>query len=65
MSWTQANYHFDKATEWAQDNCPSFRGVEVMDISDFSMTNDLLARFEFSDTEDAIMFRLAWSGFER
>lgn len=62
LTWDQALDHFDTAAEWAQDHCPSFRSHETQDISDFSMISDLQSWYEFGDAEDAIMFRLRWSG---
>lgn len=61
MSYDDAKQHFLKAHHWARKNCPSYRLHAVVEVADFSYTNDLIARYTFQDEKDVIMFQLKWS----
>lgn len=52
--------HFKAAATWASENCPSYQSYETVDVSDFSVTNDVVAEYVFTDAKDATMFRLRW-----
>ena len=53
--------HFSWIAAWAKENCPSYQSYETVDVSDFSVTNDVLAEYIFADARDATLFRLKWS----
>jgi hypothetical protein len=53
--------HFSWIAGWAKANCPSYVTYETIDVSDFSVTNDVLAEYTFVDERDATLFRLKWS----
>ena len=57
---TAARY-FRSAAAWAEENCESFDTYDVQDVSDFSVTNDLLCSYHFDDDRDAVVFRLRWA----
>ena len=52
--------HFANVADWAAENCPSYQSYETVDVSDFSVTNDVIAEYVFADARDATMFRLRW-----
>ena len=58
--YLEANDFYDM-DKWAQDNCASYIGYEVNDISDFSLVYDLIGIFEFREEKDAAWFSLKWS----
>lgn len=60
LTHNQAVDYYNDADKWAKANCPSYVGNEVVDVSDFSYTHDLLAQYKFKDEKDVIMFTLKW-----
>lgn len=52
--------HFKSIAYWATQNCASFITYEIVDVSDFSLVNDVVAEYVFSDAQDATLFRLKW-----
>lgn len=51
----------DDIIEWALDNCNSFDCQIKTDISDVSMSYDIVHDFYFSSESDAVWFKLRWS----
>jgi hypothetical protein len=51
---------FVRASEWAEEFCPSYAGSDEVDVSDFSGAHDTLAEYYFGDERDATLFRLRW-----
>lgn len=51
----------DEREEWALLNCMSFSHRVTTDVSDVSLSVDLLYDFFFDDEKDAVWFKLAWS----
>jgi hypothetical protein len=49
------------ADAWAQEHCKSYEGYEITDISDMSLTNDVVAEYVFADERDGTLFKLKWS----
>lgn len=45
---------------WAKEHCPSYQEFEMQDVSDVSLVYDLLARYDFEDEEDVVLFTLKW-----
>jgi hypothetical protein len=60
MDYETALKHFLDAANWARDNCPSFQGSEVVDVSDVSLAYDQIAEYVFTDVKDSNWFRLRW-----
>jgi len=60
MDYDEAYSHFRSAGVWARKNCKSFIDHEILDVSDFSPTHDVLAQYKFKDEKDATMFFLRW-----
>lgn len=52
--------YFNNIELWAISNCPGFIGVDVVDVSDTSLTDDYIACFTFSDSKDVSYFYLKW-----
>jgi len=55
-----AEQHFLNADIWARENCGSYRGYNVQDVSDFSYVNDWIAQYLFEDERDVLIFTLRW-----
>lgn len=60
MEYEAASLHFEQAAEWATRQCTGFIGHYVQDVSDFSHFNDLIAEYQFSNSQDAVFFELKW-----
>lgn len=56
-----AQRRFVEADQWAQENCKSYQGFNVQDVSDFSYTMDQVALYRFGNDKDANWFTLRWS----
>ena len=55
------NYiYFNERHVWAVDNCKSYRGHEVIDVSDTSLQWDQVAEYLFEDEKDVNWFKLRW-----
>lgn len=52
--------YYTSAKRWAKSNCVSYVKSDVIDVSDVSMTMDLIASFLFNDEKDVVMFTLKW-----
>lgn len=61
IPYADAYAHFSWIAGWATENCPSYVTYETVDVSDFSVTNDILAEYTFADERDATLFRLKWA----
>jgi hypothetical protein len=57
----QTEVYFHNAGVWAFENCASFYGHTVIDVSDVSYRWDQLALYQFHDEQDALIFRLRWA----
>ena len=53
-----AEQHFLNADVWARENCTSYRGYDVQEVSDFSYINDWVALYLFEDEADVLIFTL-------
>lgn len=50
---------------WSKEFCPSYKGFEVLDMSDISSwaRPDTGYQYSFSDEKDVIMFTLKWGDY--
>lgn len=46
---------------WAKKHCQSYRRSNHTDVSDVSLTIDLIYEFWFEEPKDATMFYMKWS----
>jgi hypothetical protein len=60
IAYEKAEQHFLNAANWAQEQCSSFLGYDVQDVSDVSLQNDLIAQYNFQLPKDAEWFTLKW-----
>ena len=60
ITYEKANDYFEEAANWAIQQCVSFVGYHVQDVSDFSYTNDFVTEYQFIDPKDALLFQLKW-----
>lgn len=58
--YEKAEQHFLDAANWAQEQCTSFLGYNVQDVSDVSLVNDFVAQYNFKSLKDAEWFTLKW-----
>ena len=61
MNYESAQVMFVEADLWAQENCKTYQGFDVQDVSDHSYTMDQVAMYVFEDDRDANWFILRWS----
>ena len=54
-------HYFGERHAWAQNTCPSYRGMHIQDVSDVSLQWDEIAEYRFEDEKDAMFFRLKWT----
>ena len=55
------NYSFFlERHKWAGENCQSYDGYEVTDVSDVSLQWDEVAEYRFKDEREANWFKLRW-----
>lgn len=59
-NWDQALDFYNEADAWAKENCPSYQGYEMQDVTDFSTIHDILAMYMFENEEDVLLFTLRW-----
>lgn len=52
--------HFKEIEKWAKNQCPSFVGYDVQDVSDVSYHYDHVAQYTFLDPKDAVWFEMKW-----
>ena len=48
---------------WARNNCASYVGYDVQDVSDVSLQWDEVGEYRFFDEKDTVLFKLKW-GFD-
>jgi hypothetical protein len=60
VDYDSAEQHFDAVADWARQNCASFCGHHVQDVSDVSYQYDFIAEYRFNDAQDAAWFELKW-----
>lgn len=60
IDYDQAESYFVSAADWAKNQCCSFIGYHIQDVSDVSLVNDYVAEYKFKDPKDAIWFELKW-----
>ena len=60
ISYDRVYEHFSAADTWARAHCSSYRTYESTDISDVSLSNDVVATYTFDNEQDATLFRLRW-----
>lgn len=57
----EANHqYFADIDAWAKENCASYQGYHVQDVSDVSLISDEIAGYYFNDEKDIMWFRLKW-----
>ena len=59
-TYDEAELCFEQAAIWARVNCPNYVNHEVIDVSDFSGDQDIIAEYQFTDEKDAMWFKLRW-----
>lgn len=52
--------HFKEIGDWAKEQCASFVGYNIQDVSDVSLYYDHIAQYTFRDPKDAAWFELKW-----
>jgi hypothetical protein len=60
LTYEEAPKHFLSASAWAKKYCPSFVGVDMMEVSDVSNEFDHVAEYTFGTEKDANWFKLTW-----
>ncbi len=60
IPYEQAENHFKLAADWARDQCQSFIGYHVQDVSDVSLSYDFVAEYRFTDSKDVLLFELKY-----
>ena len=54
--------NFSEADAWANNNCQTYKGVEITDVSDLSYFADEIAIYKFDCSSDAAWFTMQWKG---
>lgn len=52
--------YFHSVDDWAKENCPSYLGFDIVDVSDHSYAWDEIACYRFETIQDTLFFRLKW-----
>ena len=60
LSHETAQIYFVDADLWAKNQCQSYIGFHVQDVSDVSYIYDNVAEYRFNDPKDAMWFELKW-----
>lgn len=60
LNWNEAIEYFDRAADWAKEQCPSFLSHYIQDVTDVSYIYDQVAEYKFNDPKDAMWFELKW-----
>lgn len=60
LKYEETEAYYQEVDKWAQQNCASYLGYHVQDVSDVSLQWDMLANYEFRDEIDANWFKLRW-----
>lgn len=53
-------FYFSTLDLWAQKQCPSYLGYDVVDVSDNSLLWDEIASYKFGKEKDVAWFQLKW-----
>lgn len=61
ISYEHALAYFEQANLWAKDNCDSYIGFHIQDVSDVSYEYDYITAYSFNDPKDIVLFQLKWS----
>jgi hypothetical protein len=51
---------FNERDKWASENCLSYTGMHIQDVSDVSYLWDEIAAYYFDDQKDQTLFILRW-----
>lgn len=62
LDYDQAEQYFADADQWAKNQCASYLGFDVQDVSDVSYVYDQVAVYVFGSQEDLFMFKLKYGG---
>ena len=60
IAYEEAQSYFLDADRWAKNQCQSYIGFHVQDVSDVSYIYDHVAQYQFNDPKDALLFDLRW-----
>lgn len=60
IAYERIYQHYGTADRWAREHCSSYQGYEPVDVSDVSLTNDVIAQYLFDNEQDATIFLLRW-----
>ena len=60
IKYEEAQAFFEKANLWATEQCQSYIGYHVQDVSDVSYVYDQVAEYKFNDPKDAMLVELRW-----
>ena len=60
IKYEEAQAFFEKANLWATEQCQSYIGYHVQDVSDVSYEYDHVASYGFTNPKDALLFELKW-----
>jgi hypothetical protein len=60
IPYEQAEEYFSQAANWAKNQCASYMGYHVQDVSDVSYQYDFIAEYRFHDSKDAILFQIKY-----
>lgn len=61
MDYVAAQKRFYEAATWAREQCKSYAGIDIVDVSDFTTNYDTVAEYRFYDEQDATLFALRWT----
>lgn len=51
---------FNERHHWAINNCKSYKGMDVEDVTEVSMCFDEVAEYSFDLEQDKLLFVLRW-----
>lgn len=61
LTYNDAHHRFCEAAIWARENCSSYYGIDIVDVSDFAANYDTVAEYRFYHEQDATLFALRWA----
>jgi hypothetical protein len=61
LNWDEAKLYFSTINRWAIENCSSYKGYEVQDVTDVSDLFDQVASYQFESDADQVWFKLRWA----
>ena len=62
-SYNRLEQYWLDIDSWARNNCASYVGYDVQDVSDVSLQWDEVGEYRFFDEKDTVLFKLKW-GFD-